>query len=406
MLSLVTACATTPVVRLDTGHGEPQEYRPTTSNRPVKVEADAFEESLTGLLLNAPLHLRAPQQGWLVRASYASNDADSRWRSLMSKSFGGICEPGQRRDNCLSLLDDVMGLSEWDKLGVALGLSLDPLRESISRAVEETLAPQLFFTVIATGLVTWVALAANPEPVFTKVAAVMTALMLVYLGVDTFLELVDASRELKSATDKATVIEELEQAGQRFAHRVGPRVARVMVLAVTVVVSYGMTGGAAALASRLPMLPNFPQAASVSASQLNLNLANVGQVSTVAVVGSTVMISLPGTAMAMAAQVMGGGPPTTGPTGQLHHPISKRIAKKLDEHATLRGHYTERDPRFITRAADKESHNGYQAWHRKVDEEVISWLGTYRNATPAEFEAYLRQIYSRPEMRARFPDGF
>ncbi|HEX8699184.1 MAG TPA: hypothetical protein VF815_10135 [Myxococcaceae bacterium] len=324
----------------------------------------------------------------------------------MSKSFGGICEPGQRRDNCLSLLDDVMGLSEWDKLGVALGLSLDPLRESISRAVEETLAPQLFFTVIATGLVTWVALAANPEPVFTKVAAVMTALMLVYLGVDTFLELVDASRELKSATDKATVIEELEQAGQRFAHRVGPRVARVMVLAVTVVVSYGMTGGAAALASRLPMLPNFPQAASVSASQLNLNLANVGQVSTVAVVGSTVMISLPGTAMAMAAQVMGGGPPTTGPTGQLHHPISKRIAKKLDEHATLRGHYTERDPRFITRAADKESHNGYQAWHRKVDEEVISWLGTYRNATPAEFEAYLRQIYSRPEMRARFPDGF
>ncbi len=39
------------------------------------------------------------------------------------------------------------GLSEWDKLGVALGLSLDPMRESIARAVEETLAPQLFYGV-------------------------------------------------------------------------------------------------------------------------------------------------------------------------------------------------------------------------------------------------------------------
>ena len=35
---------------------------------------------------------------------------------------------------------------------MALGLSIDPLKESISKAVEKTLAPQLFFTVIATGL--------------------------------------------------------------------------------------------------------------------------------------------------------------------------------------------------------------------------------------------------------------
>ncbi|HYI03133.1 MAG TPA: hypothetical protein VD972_44780, partial [Hyalangium sp.] len=239
LLALLNACASPRVVHLDTGHGAPLEYRPPTSNKSVKVDAEAFEEALTQMVLNAPLTLRPPQQGWLVRASYPSDDPDNRWQSLMSKSFGGICEPGQRKENCLSLLDDVMGLSEWDKLGVALGLSIDPLKESIAKAVENTLAPQLFYTVIATGLITWAVLAANPEPVFTKAAAIVSALLLIYLGVETFLEVVDASRELKWASDRATTWEELEHASQRLANRVGPEVARVFVLAVTVVVSHG-----------------------------------------------------------------------------------------------------------------------------------------------------------------------
>jgi|GEM_PF-828060 len=306
LLALLNACASPRVVHLDTGHGAPLEYRPPTSNKSVKVDAEAFEEALTQMVLNAPLTLRPPQQGWLVRASYPSDDPDNRWQSLMSKSFGGICEPGQRKENCLSLLDDVMGLSEWDKLGVALGLSIDPLKESIAKAVENTLAPQLFYTVIATGLITWAVLAANPEPVFTKAAAIVSALLLIYLGVETFLEVVDASRELKWASDRATTWEELEHASQRFANRVGPEVARVFVLAVTVVVSHGMTGGAALLSSRLSMLPSFSEAAAAGASRVGINLANVGQVSAVAVVGSTVVISLPATAVAMAASGIGG----------------------------------------------------------------------------------------------------
>jgi len=307
LLALLNACATPPVVRLDTGQGAPREYRPPSSAPSVKMGAEAFEEALTQLVLDVPLTVRAPQQGWLVRASYPSDDVGTRWQRLMSKSFGGLCEPGQRRDTCLSLLDDVLGLSEWDKLGIALGLSLEPLKESIAKAVEKTLAPQLFYTVIATGLITWAVLAANPEPVFTKAAAIVSALLLVYLGVETFLEVVDASRELKWATDRATTPKELEDASQRFANRIGPKVARVLVLAVTVVVSQGMAGGAALMASRLSMLPRFSEAAAVGASRFGISLANVGQVSAVAVVGSTIAVSLPAAAVAMAAQDMGGG---------------------------------------------------------------------------------------------------
>lgn len=289
---------------------------------------------------------------------------------------------------------------------MALGLSLGPMKESISRAVEDTLAPQLFYTVIATGLITWAVLAANPEPVFTKAAALISAVLLIYLGADIFLELVDASQELKWATDRAVTAGELEQASQRFAKRVGPEVARVFVLAVTVGVGHGMAGSSAWLASRLAVLPSFREAARVGASQVGIHLENVAQVSTVAVVGNAVVVSLPATAAAMVVSGGGAGPPATAAGGQQHHLISKRIAEALDDHPTLQGLYTARDPRFVLRAADKASHNGYQKWHREVDEEVIEWLGVYRRATPAEFESFLRQLYARPSMRARFPDGF
>ena len=155
-------------------------------------------------------------------------------------------------------------------------------------------------------------MAANPEPVFTKGAAIVSALLLIYLGVETFLEVVSASQELKRATDRATTWEELDHAGQRFANRIGPKVARLLVLVVTVVVSQGMTGGAAFLASRLSMLPSFSEAAAVGAPALGLNLANVGQVSSVAVAGSAIVISLPATAVVMAAQSIAGAGFSTG----------------------------------------------------------------------------------------------
>jgi len=93
-------------------------------------------------------------------------------------------------------------------------------------------------------------------------------------------------------------------------------------------------------------------------------------------------------------------------TGQQHHIISKRIAAALDRHATLKGAYQPRDPRFVSQAVDKAAHNGYQHWHRQVDEEVIQWLAANSTATARQFEAFLRTIYARPAMLARFPNGF
>jgi len=95
-------------------------------------------------------------------------------------------------------------------------------------------------------------------------------------------------------------------------------------------------------------------------------------------------------------------------TGQIHHPISTRIGRALEEHPTLRGQYQPRDPSFTTQAIDEAAHRGYQTWHIELDAEVARWLQNPDNAaaTPAQFEAWLRWRYSQPDLRARFPNGF
>lgn len=92
--------------------------------------------------------------------------------------------------------------------------------------------------------------------------------------------------------------------------------------------------------------------------------------------------------------------------GQRHHVISRPIARALARHETLAGLYKPRDPRFVAQAKDEEAHCGYQQWHRDVDKEVIDWLDRTKNATPEQFERFLREIYRRAAMRERFPHGF
>ncbi len=105
-------------------------------------------------------------------------------------------------------------------------------------------------------------------------------------------------------------------------------------------------------------------------------------------------------------QVSSAAPEPPDCKGQEHHVISRRIARALEDHQVLRGMYQPRDERFVAQARDEQAHCGYQQWHRDVDREVIAWLQRQRNATPKEFEAFLRDLYNRSALRERFPHGF
>ena len=67
--------------------------------------------------------------------------------------------------------------------------------------------------------------------------------------------------------------------------------------------------------------------------------------------------------------------------------------------------YTARDPRFVTQARDLASHRGYDTFHRNLDAEIAGWIRGNPNATQAQFENYLRGVYQRPDVVARFPNG-
>jgi RHS repeat-associated protein len=92
-------------------------------------------------------------------------------------------------------------------------------------------------------------------------------------------------------------------------------------------------------------------------------------------------------------------------TGQVHHALSKYVSKALDRHPTLKGKYKSRDNRFRTKAKDKASHNGYDAWQRKCEKQIENWLDDHKNATPEEFEEFLRLRYSQSDALERFPMG-
>ncbi len=317
LVPLLVGCASTRGVRLDTGEGPPREHEPRTSDASVDVSEDAFEEALARLVLELPLSLRPGEAGWLVRASSHGGTMDRVLQGALRKDYGRWCQTHEASGDCLSLLEDGLGFSATDRLTLAVGLTLDSMHESLADAVEGTLNPTFFKAVVVSALVSWVLLAANPEPVFTKAAATVAVLMLAYVGVDAFLAVVEACRELKLAADRATTFQELEEAGARFGRVVGTEGARVFVLAVALAVGRGAAGGATWLTSRLPLLPGFAQAATLSASRLGVRLVAVEQVSAVAVVESGVAIRLAPNAVAMVA--VGSGPIQGDPDGTVHH---------------------------------------------------------------------------------------
>jgi hypothetical protein len=303
---LVVGCASTGVVRLDTGEGHVLEYAPPASGGAVEVSESDFEEALARLVLDMPLSLRSTDAGWLVRTSSHGRTVDKALQGALRKGYGRWCQAHEGPGDCLSLLEDGLGFSPTDKLKLAVGLSLDPMHESIADAVERTLNPTFFKTVVVSALVSWALLAANPEPVFTKAAATVSMLMLAYVGMDSFLAIVKACRELKLAVDNATTFQELEEAGERFGQVVGTEGARVFVIAVALVAGKGAVGGGTWLASRLPLLPGFGEAAALSASRFGVNLLAIEQVSAVAVVEGGVAITLAPGAVAMVATSTGG----------------------------------------------------------------------------------------------------
>ncbi len=80
----------------------------------------------------------------------------------------------------------------------------------------------------------------------------------------------------------------------------------------------------------------------------------------------------------------------------------REVWRAMQANPHLRGRYAPRDSRFVTQARDLPSHRGYQDWHRRLDDEVVGWLGRNQTATPQQFESYLRGLYQQPDLAQSF----
>ncbi len=90
--------------------------------------------------------------------------------------------------------------------------------------------------------------------------------------------------------------------------------------------------------------------------------------------------------------------------GQFHHVFSNKVSNALNGHRTLSGVFNRDD--FIVQGLDAASHNGYQSWHRAYDDEIVEWLATNKEATPAQFLAFMKDLYKQTDMQNRFPDAY
>ncbi|WP_233588098.1 hypothetical protein [Corallococcus sp. CA049B] len=157
---LLTGCASGPTVRLRTERGT-RTYAPATWDRRVPVSAREFEAALTRLVLEVPLTVRSPRVVRAVAKKGAQLDLGLGF--MLRDGYGRWCRAHEAPGDCLSLLEDGAGFGELDRLTLAVGMSLDPLRASIGAALQDTLNPEFFVSVVAGAIASWVVLAAAPE---------------------------------------------------------------------------------------------------------------------------------------------------------------------------------------------------------------------------------------------------
>ena len=155
-----------------------------------------------------------------------------------------------------------------------------------------------------------------PEPASKGLAAIMTATLVTYLGVNTFWGLITGFRRLVDEADRARTFDELRHAGERYGKVMGCNAARAFAMLATVAI--GNT--AAGFAGQVPTLPGSAQASMQAGSQAGLALSAVGEVQMVAVTGEAVTMALASSAVSTTAWGMGGT--AVGPVdakGHEHH---------------------------------------------------------------------------------------
>ncbi|NVJ27399.1 MULTISPECIES: hypothetical protein [Myxococcus] len=326
LLALLAGCSgTMKSVRLHMGHGEPIVLTPRSNNAaPVDLDDDDFVEAVEAQARSARPPSR-PQE-----AARRLFEMDSRSGSYLyearthrviplgtgehldgelpatevelTRAYLRWCEHANKPGDCLRLLEENPSITGDGRYALAMALAQGAVMDEMMDAFKDMANPQAMMSAVLWTWTTYMILLAVPEPFSKGAAAVMTASLIAYVGVDTFWSLIVGFKRLVEEAEQATTFDELRDAGGRYGKVMGRNAARAFAMLATVAI--GNT--AAGLGSKVPMLPGAAQAAVQAEAQMGIRLAAVAGVGTVAMSAESVTIALVPGAVAMTARSTGG----------------------------------------------------------------------------------------------------
>ncbi|WP_163862520.1 hypothetical protein [Myxococcus eversor] len=327
LLVLLAGCSsTTKSVRIHTDHGEPIVLTPRGDDAaPVDLDEDDFVEVLEALARSVRPAARPQEMARRLfevdsrSGSYVYETRSHRVIPLgpgehlegeptstevgMTRAYLRWCERTNKPGDCLRLLVESPSVTGDGRYALAMALAQGAVLDEMMDAFKDMANPQAMMSAVLWTWTTYCILLAVPEPFSKGAAAVMTASLIAYVGIDTFWSLIVGFKRLVDEAERATTFDELREAGERYGEVMGRNAARAFAMLATVAI--GNT--AAGIGSKVPMLPGAAQAAVQAEAQMGIRLAAVAEVGTVAVSAETVTITLAPGAVAMVASGTSGG---------------------------------------------------------------------------------------------------
>ncbi|WP_208752316.1 SitA5 family polymorphic toxin [Corallococcus carmarthensis] len=318
-------------VRLDIGGRTQVVIHPRPDDSQARVDADDFGKAVEELARSVSPS-RQPQEAarllWQVAPRSGSYLFDPRSHRItplgpgehtdaqasdadanLTRAYLRWCEHTGRAGDCLRLLMEGPTVTGDGRYTLAMALAQGVVLEEMQDAFSAMADPQAVLTTVLWTWTTYLILLSVPEPFSKGLAAVMTATLIAYVGVDTFWTLIVGFKQLMEAADRASTFGALREAGEHYGKVMGRNAARAFAMLATAAIGASAPG----LAAKVPRLPGSAQAALQAESQLGVLLPAVEAVTAVSIGPSAVTISLAPNAVAMSARDT--NPGASSPTG-------------------------------------------------------------------------------------------
>src|SRR6218665_305875 len=351
VLLVLIGCGTASRVgRLDTSQTDTIVFAPRPDVEPVVLSDDEFEGAVADLArdVRPPTQPQeAARQLFEVEARSGSFTYETHNRRItplgssahlegesmaaeieLTRAYLRWCERTGGLGDCLRLLTESPTVNGDGRFALAMALAKGAVLDEMLEAFKDMADPHAMMAAGLWAWTTYMVLLSIPDVTVSKgLAAVMTATLISYVGVDTFWGLVVGFKWLMDEAERATTFNTLREAGERYGKLMGRNAARAFAMLAMAAIGNTAPG----LAAKVPKLPGSMQAAVQAETQVGIHLVAVGEVETVAVSAETVTIALAPGAVAM---TVGGRQTSSNPSESI-----RSLKARLEEHRQKLANY-------------------------------------------------------------------